>query len=357
MIACVIGTRPEAIKMAPVIRELRRRQVAHRVITTGQHRDWSMMGTFLAGFELVVDHELPAASHDLLESFLAIARGLGELFAVIRPKLVLAVGDTTTVIAAAFSARKSGSGFGHVEAGLRAFSRELPEEEHRICADAMADLLFAPTAIAVANLTREHVNGRIIHTGNTVLDALRWHEPQRHHKRDGIVVTLHRQETVDRPDRLASLLSAIDRLAATHSVIWPLHPRTRAKAADAGLELPRNVELRDPIDHATFLGLLGAAAAVITDSGGVQEEAAILGTPCVIVRANTERMETIEAGVAVLATTDAAAIARATARIFEDWSSFARPVPELYGDGHAGAKIVEAALDWLASTSPVEMVA
>lgn len=357
MIACVIGTRPEAIKMAPVIRELRRRQLPHCVITTGQHRDWRMMGAFLAGFELLVDHELPAAPHDLLESFLAIARGLGELFAVIRPRLVLAVGDTTTVIAAAFSARKSGSGFGHVEAGLRAFSRELPEEEHRICADAMADLLFAPTALAVANLTREHVNGRIIHTGNTVLDALRLHAPRRHDAREGILVTLHRQETVDRPDRLASLLSAINRLAATHSVVWPLHPRTRVKAAEAGLELPRKVDLREPIDHASFLELLGAAALVITDSGGVQEEAAILGTPCVIVRANTERMETIEAGVAVLAGTDAASIAHATVRIFEDWAGFARPVPELYGDGHAGAKIVEASLEWLAASSPIELVA
>jgi UDP-N-acetylglucosamine 2-epimerase (non-hydrolysing) len=129
------------------------------------------------------------------------------------------------------------------------------------------------------------------------------------------------------------------------------------KAAEAGLELPRNVDLREPLDHAAFLELLGAAAVVITDSGGVQEEAAILGTPCVIVRANTERMETIEAGVAVLATTDASSIARATARIFEDWASFARPVPELYGDGHAGAKIVDASLDWLAATSPVELVA
>lgn len=357
MIACVIGTRPEAIKMAPVIRELRRRQVPHCVITTGQHRDWRMMGAFLAGFELLVDHELPPAPHDLLDSFLAIAKGLGEVFAVIRPRLVLAVGDTTTVIAAAFSARKSGSGFGHIEAGLRAFSRELPEEEHRICADAMADLLFAPTTLAVANLTREHVNGRIIHTGNTVLDALRLHEPQRHDARDGILVTLHRQETVDRPERLAALLSSISRLAASHSVIWPLHPRTRVKASEAGLELPRNIDLREPVDHAAFLELLGAAAVVITDSGGVQEEAAILGTPCVIVRANTERMETIEAGVAMLASTDAASIARATARIFEDWASFARPVPELYGDGHAGAKIVEASLDWLASSARVELVA
>ncbi|HEY6034195.1 MAG TPA: UDP-N-acetylglucosamine 2-epimerase (non-hydrolyzing) [Kofleriaceae bacterium] len=353
----MIGTRPEAIKMAPVIRELRRRQIPHRVITTGQHRDWRMMGAFLAGFELEVDHELPPAPHDLLESFLAITRGLGAVFAARRPKLVLAVGDTTTVIAAAFAARKSGSGFGHVEAGLRAFSRELPEEEHRICADAMADLLFAPTSIAIANLTREHVNGRIIHTGNTVLDALRMHAPVRRETREGILVTLHRQETVDRPDRLASLFAAIDRLAMTRPVIWPLHPRTRAKAAEAGLELPCNVDIREPIDHPAFLELLAGAAAVITDSGGVQEEAAILGTPCVIVRANTERMETIEAGVAVLATTEAASIAVATARIFEDWPAFARPVPELYGDGHAGAKIVDAALAWLASPAPVEMVA
>src|SRR5207302_1690001 len=128
-----------------------------------------------------------------------IFAGLGTLFTTHKPSLVLAQGDTTTVMAAAIAARKTGSAFGHVEAGLRAFSRELPEEEHRICADALADLLFAPTRIAVENLTREQVNGTVLLTGNPVLDALRSHPPHipADDARKGVLVTLHRQETVD----------------------------------------------------------------------------------------------------------------------------------------------------------------
>jgi len=352
MIACVIGTRPEVIKMAPIILALRRHQIPHRVIGTGQHHDWRMMGSFLGDFELAVDHQLVVESPTLLDSFVSITAGLGKLFAELRPGLVLAVGDTTTVIAAAFAARKSGCGFGHVEAGLRAFSRELPEEEHRICADALADLLFAPTPIAVANLTREHVNGRVIHTGNTVLDALVHHPPPPAKERRGILVTLHRQETVDDPQRLASVLAAVEQLGCNHEVMWPLHPRTRAKILQAELQIPASIVASDPLDHGSFLARLASARIVVTDSGGVQEEAAILGTPCVAVREYTERIETIEAGVGLLASTDTDEILAAVSEILDEWPRFARRVPELYGDGRAGEKIVQACLEWLARDLP-----
>ena len=232
---------------------------------------------------------------------------------------------------------------------MRAFSRELPEEEHRICADALADLLFAPTRIAVENLTREQVNGKVILTGNTVLDALRAHPPVVPPEREGVLVTLHRQETVDDPDKLGQVLSALDRLGREHPVLWPVHPRTVAKVAEAGLVFPACIEIAEPLGHTEFLGKIAGSKLVISDSGGVQEEAAILGTPCVTVRNNTERPETIAEGVGLLAGTDKTAILAALDRILTEWDTFARPSPHLYGDGRAGEKIAKACADFLAA--------
>jgi UDP-N-acetylglucosamine 2-epimerase (non-hydrolysing) len=353
VIFAIVGTRPEVVKMAPVVAALKRRQMPVRVVVTGQHYTPQMMGSFLDSFRMDVDFRLELGNRDLLGSFVEILSGLGALFAEHKPSLVLAVGDTTTVMAAALAARKTGAGFGHVESGLRAFSRELPEEEHRICSDALADLLFAPTRIAVENLTREQVNGTVVLTGNPVLDALRVHAPTvpPPDARRGVLVTLHRQETVDDADKLAQVLAALDRLGREHPVIWPVHPRTVAKAKESGLAFPSSVEVCQPLGHAEFLARLASARLVVTDSGGVQEESAILGTPCVTVRNNTERPETIAAGVGLLARIDTTAILDAIHEILRDWTSFARPVPHLYGDGRAGDKIAHACAEWIATRS------
>jgi UDP-N-acetylglucosamine 2-epimerase (non-hydrolysing) len=350
MIFVVVGTRPEVIKLGPVVAALHRRGLPTRVVATGQHHDHRMMGCFLDRFQLEVAHRLALGSRDLLGSFVEITSRLGELFAAERPALVLAVGDTTSVIAAGFAARKTGCGFGHVEAGLRAFSRELPEEEHRICADALADLLFAPTRIAMENLAREHVNGHAVLCGNPVLDALRAHAPAPvpDAERRSILVTIHRQETVDDPDKLRAVLAALDRISRDHEVEWPMHPRTRAKLVDACLPVSPLVEVGEPRPYDELLARLARARVVVTDSGGIQEEAAILGTPCVTVRRHTERPETIEAGVGRLAGIETAEILDAIADVLASWRSYARPVPHLYGDGHAGDRIADVCADWLA---------
>jgi len=349
MIFAVLGTRPEVVKMAPVIAALHRRNLPVKLVGTGQHHSWNMMGSFLESFGLHVDHQLMLEKRDLMGSFVEIVSGLGKLFSDHKPSLVLSQGDTTTVMAAAIAARKTGAAFGHVEAGLRAFSRELPEEEHRICSDALADLLFAPTRIAVENLTREQVNGKVILTGNTVLDALRAHPPQIPAEREGVLVTLHRQETVDDPEKLSQVLAALDRLGREHQVIWPVHPRTVTKVREAGLVFPACIEIAEPLGHTDFLAKLASVKLVISDSGGVQEEAAILGTPCVTVRNNTERPETIAEGVGLLAGTDKVAILAAIDHILTEWDAFARPSPHLYGDGRAGDKIASACAEWLAA--------
>ena len=335
--------------MAPVIHALRRRGQPVQIVTTGQHFDARMLGSFLTGFGLEVDHSLAVNHRDLFGSFTDILGGLGTVVRHVLPQLVLAQGDTTSVLAAALVARKCGVAFGHVEAGLRAFSRELPEEEHRIIADAIADLLFAPTRIAAENLAREHVNGRVVMTGNTVLDALKTHPPAEVplERRSGVLVTIHRQETVDDPERFAQVLAAISRLAATQRVDWPMHPRTLSKLISHGLELPAGVSVSEPTGHVDFLARLAAARIVVTDSGGVQEEAAILGTPCVCVRDHTERPETLLEGVGLLAGCNADAIAAAVAEIERSWTTFARPVPHIYGDGTAGERIAAACIDFL----------
>jgi UDP-N-acetylglucosamine 2-epimerase (non-hydrolysing) len=350
MILAVVGTRPEVIKMAPVIHALHRRRISVQLVATGQHHDVRMMGSFLDTFGLEVDHSLVLEHRDLLGSFVDILSGLAPVFHAVKPRLALAVGDTTTVLATGLVARKTNSAFGHIEAGLRAFSRDLPEEEHRICADALGDLLFTPTRIAGENLLREHVNGKIIHTGNPVLDALRAHPPASvpPERREGVLVTIHRQETVDDPAKLHQVLEALRILGGSDLVEWPLHPRTRAKIAEHRFEIPPTVHVTEPIGHVEFLDQLMRARLVVTDSGGVQEEAAILGTPCVCVRENTERPETIDAGVSLLAGTDTAEILRAVSEILADWERFARPVPHLYGDGRAGDKIADACADFLA---------
>jgi UDP-N-acetylglucosamine 2-epimerase (non-hydrolysing) len=349
VIFAVVGTRPEVIKIAPVLTALGRRGLPTRLVVTGQHDTWHMMGAFLESFQLVVDHQLVLDKRDLLGSLIEILGGLGALFAAHRPSLVLAVGDTTTVLAAALAARKSGVGFGHIEAGLRAFSRELPEEQHRICADANGDLLFAPTRIAVENLARERVNGTVLLTGNPVLDALHLHAPVTppDSAREGILVTVHRQETVDDPDKLAQVLGALDRLGRAYPVTWPVHPRTVAKAAEAGRTFPSSIRVGDPVGHVEFIAQLARSRLVVTDSGGVQEEAAIIGTPCVTIRNVTERPETIAEGVGLLAGVETGAILTAIDRVLGDWKRFARPVPFLYGDGRAGERIADACSAWL----------
>ena len=353
MILAAIGTRPEVIKMAPVLRALRARHLPVEVVATGQHHDFRMMGAFLEGLSVEVHHAVDRTDSgrpDLFESFAEILVGLGRLFTARKPRLVLAVGDTTTVLAAALAARKTGAGFGHIEAGLRAFSRELPEEEHRIAADALADLLFAPTRIAVENLARERVNGEVLLTGNTVLDALREviRTPVPPDRRDGVLVTVHRQETVDDPRRLGGIMRAFGELARRQRVTWPVHPRTRHRAELAGLEFPAGIECVEPLGYREFLDRLARARIVVTDSGGVQEEAAVLGTPCVAVRDNTERPETIEAQAGILAGTDPADILHAVERIAAEWDIYARPRPHLYGDGRAGDRIARRCEQFLA---------
>jgi UDP-N-acetylglucosamine 2-epimerase (non-hydrolysing) len=317
-IAYVLGTRPNLVKMAPVIRELRRRlpDARHSIVHTGQHYDRLMSDIFVKQLELPSpDHLLGvgSASHAI-----QTARAMERLEGVLdleRPELVMVAGDVNSTLAATLVAIKLGIPLGHVESGLRSFDRTMPEEVNRIVADEFADHLFAHCQDALDNLRAEGIAGRVHLVGNTMIDSLVLMEQsfrgleawRRFGLRPGdyLLVTLHRPALVDGP-RLMEVLDRLGALSHELPVLFPVHPRTR-KMMD-GLPVKRGVRLTDPVGYLDFLSLEADAAAVLTDSGGVQEETTYLGVPCFTLRDNTERPITIESGTNTLLGLDPARI-------------------------------------------------
>jgi UDP-N-acetylglucosamine 2-epimerase (non-hydrolysing) len=299
-IAFVLGTRPELIKVAPLVRLFGDQA---RVIHTGQHYDEQLSGQFLA--------ELGIGVPDLLLGVGGRTRGtqigdatsqLEASFAAAPPDVVVVHGDTNATVAGALAANASNIPLVHLEAGLRSFDRAMPEEHNRVVADHLADLCLAPTETNRANLAAEGIGGdKVILTGNTVVDAVMSLLPPpgeragilaRHELEPSefVLATFHRPENVDDPETLAIILTE---LAATPlPVVLPLHPRTRAKIASFGLEgLLKNVSVSEPTGYREFLALAAESALLVSDSGGVQEESSILKRPVLVVRNSTERPE------------------------------------------------------------------
>jgi len=273
-----------------------------------------------------------------------------------QPTHVLVQGDTNTVLAGALSAAKistthSFTGYryvlGHVEAGLRSYDRTMPEELNRFIADHLSDLLFAPTQKSGETLAKEGIpKDRIFVTGNTVVDAVFHHSDLAEKKldqgfkdkhQDFILATLHRQENVDEPKRLKNILRGIEMTAADlkKQVIMPLHPRTRAKFKDFGIRPSKHIQVREPVGFLEFLWLERNASLIMTDSGGVQEEACILGVPCVTLRTTTERPETIDVGANVLAGVKTEKIFSCAKKIIKTERNWENP----FGDGRSADQI------------------
>ncbi|GLW27668.1 non-hydrolyzing UDP-N-acetylglucosamine 2-epimerase [Actinoplanes regularis] len=345
------GTRPEVIKLAPVVHALR--AAGHHVTTvdTGQHQDAAMSIDVQRALGLTADVRLtPAAGSSRLAALVA---GATEALAA-HPAdldLVLALGDTHTVPAYALAARSAGLPFAHLEAGLRSFNPRSLEEINRRVAAATAQLHFAPTARAAAFLAGEGIaEERIFVVGNPVVDALRERgiRPVPPADRTGVLVTAHRASNVDDPARLARLVDVVGRLTAIGPVRFPIHPRTRKRLAEHGLldrltALP-GVVCEDPLPYDDLLSALADSRVVVTDSGGLQEEAAYLGVPVVVLRRSTPRWEGVEAGAAVLTgitSDDEAGRAVAAAHRLSAPAELARiaQLPCPYGDGHTGTRI------------------
>lgn len=350
-IAVVLGTRPEIIKMAPVIKELERRDIDFFVLHTGQHYSDNLDRVFFEQMELPpakYNLEVGSASH--AEQTARILIGAEKVLKKENPDVVLVEGDTNSVFAGALAASKLGIRVGHVEAGLRSYDRNMPEETNRVLTDHCADYLFAPTEKAACILRGEGIpEEKIFVTGNTIVDAVyqnlaiirkRGNTLDCLHLNPGqyFLVTLHRQENVDNPARFSSILQGLSKVADVfhQPVIYPVHPRSQQRINQFNLRL-NNLMPIAPIDFWDFLQLESNARLILTDSGGVQEESCILGIPCVTLRDNTERPETLEVGANILAGTTAERIVECCQIMLGRPNQWPNP----FGDGRAGQRIVD----------------
>lgn len=358
----VFGTRPEAIKMAPLVLALKNTgRYNVRVCVTAQHRE--MLDQVLAFFGIVpdVDLDLMRPGQDLFVITIRALEGLREAYGQEQPDLVLLHGDTTTTLAGALAAYYMQIPTGHVEAGLRTydFANPFPEELNRVTCDHLATLHFAPTTTSEQNLLKLGIKPDGIHvTGNTVIDAL--HETL--HRVDTeevpplpvtlspgkrlVLVTVHRRENFGEP--LARIVDALRQLITRHpdiELVLPVHPNPNVApiVREALGDLPR-VKLVEPMDYVPFCQLMNAATLVITDSGGVQEEAPALGKPVLVMREETERPEAVTMGTVALVGTDTERIVEEASRLLEDPRAYGEMANAVnpYGDGRACTRIVGA---------------
>ncbi|MGQ9744215.1 MAG: non-hydrolyzing UDP-N-acetylglucosamine 2-epimerase [Candidatus Bathycorpusculaceae bacterium] len=347
-ISIVLGTRPEIIKMSPIIRECERLGLDYFILHTGQHYSYNMDDVFFEQLSLTKPkYNLKVGSGTHAEETGRMLIGLERILQAERPDVVLVEGDTNTVLAGALAAAKLRVRVGHVEAGLRSYDREMPEEVNRLIVDHVSDYLFAPTGRARDNLLREGIaESKIFVTGNTIVDAIMQNIKlaEEFGPRNGVpdeyfLVTLHRQENVDREERLRRILRGLELLASSFEapIIFPIHPRTANRIRDLGIQLDSSIRLVEPFDYLGFLWLLKNARLVLTDSGGVQEEACILKVPCVTIRYNTERPETVDVGANIIAGTEPKSILEKARLMLERDRCWENP----FGDGRAACRIVE----------------
>ncbi|OGF63332.1 UDP-N-acetylglucosamine 2-epimerase [Candidatus Giovannonibacteria bacterium RIFCSPHIGHO2_01_FULL_45_33] len=314
-IAIILGTRPEIIKMSPVIHECIKKNVPFFILHTGQHYSPNMDSVFFKDLGLPKPkYNLGLGNLNYNEQVGKFTRGISEILKKEKPNWVLVQGDTTTVLAGALAANKLGIKVAHHEAGLRSYDTAMLEEVNRILTDNLSDVLFAPTKTSVNNLLKEGIDKKKIHlTGNTVVDAVKRYaasyQKNQILKKIGLkkdkyfLVTAHRAENVDNPERLENILKGLD-LVKKHfkgvEILYPLHPRTKKRIASLGFKMPSGINIIEPVGYFEMLQLQKNAKLIITDSGGVQEEAATLRVPLVTLRDNTERPETVDGGFNVL---------------------------------------------------------
>jgi len=351
-ISIVLGTRPEIIKMSSIIRELEEQHSDYFVLHTGQHYSYNLDKIF---FE---ELDLPAPSCNLDVGSGSHAEEIGKMFVGLekklgaeKPDVVLVQGDTNTVFAGAFVASRLGIGIGHVEAGLRSFDRNMPEEINRVLTDHISDYLFAPTETAQKYLLKEGIPlDKIFITGNTIVDAV--HQNVEIAKRkvdvlnslelnshDYMLVTSHRQENVDNEKKLRDIFKGLHLVYEQFGqmLLYPMHPRTMKRMKEFGLQVPEGIRIVEPVGFLEFLQLEANASLILTDSGGIQEESCILGVPCVTLRENTERPETITVGSNVLVGTDPQKILDGAVKMFSSEKKWENP----YGGGETGKKILD----------------
>jgi UDP-GlcNAc3NAcA epimerase len=344
-ILSVVGARPQFIKAAPVSQELRQQHV-EVLLHTGQHYDAMMSDVFFADLELPTpDYNLGVGSGPHGAQTGAMLAGIEEVLLSEQPDAVLVYGDTNSTLAGALASAKLHVPVAHVEAGLRSFNRHMPEEINRLLADHVARWLFCPTQTAVDNLRAEGVTSGVWNVGDVMVDALNDNLSLARRRSDALerlelepssyhLATLHRPRNTDDPARLARILGALGDLDAP--VVLPAHPRTSRAIEAFGLVVSPEVRIVPPVSYLDMLTLEASARRILTDSGGVQKEAYLVGVPCVTLREETEWVETVATGWNQLVGADPAAIRAAVERTMPRG---ARPL--LFGDGRASRRIVD----------------
>lgn len=335
--AIILGTRPEIIKCFPIISELKKRNADFFAIDTGQHTDPEMQDAIYKSLDLepckymlqgYSQEQTPVTIRKILEAD--------------RPDTVLVHGDTDSTLIGAMAAASLGINLVHNEAGLRSGTLWMKEERNRILTDHACHHLFAPTRQAEQNLLLENVRASIEVTGNTIVDALHyWRDknPRLTKTFSYALLTMHRAESVDNRETLASILHGIDLVshALELTVFFPVHPRTKKRLEEFKIDLPSCVMALQPMDYFLFLEMEANADLVLTDSGGVQEEACSLMIPCVTLRYSTERPETVEIGANELSGTDSIAIRDKAKKMFKSARNWVSP----YGDGKASVRVAD----------------
>jgi len=358
LITLVAGARPNFMKIAPIVRALERQRerFAYQILHTGQHYDEDMNAVFWR--ELGIPQPslfLAGGGGTHAQQTARIMTGFEDYCVNARPDVVVVVGDVDSTLACAVTAKKLQRTLAHVEAGLRSGDRAMPEEINRLATDAISDWFFVTEPQGVANLLREgQPPERIRHVGHVMIDNLLYQKAKLErgdgetpatdalkskHERYGIV-TLHRPSNVDERETFARILSALSEIARDLPLIFPMHPRTRSRLEAFGLMLGPDIRPMPPLSYMEFLNLWKDAAVVLTDSGGVQEEATALGVPCLTLRENTERPITVTEGTNTLVGTDPARIVAAARTVLEGGYRVGR-CPALW-DGHAADRIVDA---------------
>ena len=352
-VAVVAGTRPEIIKMAPIIRALNKTTIPSVFVHCGQHYDYNMAQQFIEDLELPppefsfkIENSSPGAQTA------EIMTKMDQLLEKIAPSIVLVEGDTNSVLASALAANKRAISIGHVEAGLRSFDLRMPEEHNRRLTDAISEYLFTPTERAKANLLKENVWGKIYLTGNTAIDAVIQHLPIAEKKSTIMenipfeafaLATAHRAENVDDLSVLESLIDVFAK--SLIPIVYPMHPRTRKRLQESNkltqMEALKNLLILPPLGYLDFLILMKNCKLIITDSGGIQEEATapIIRKPVLVIRLSTERQEAVEAGFAKVVGTNKKNILAAINEEVKKETNLPHTSP--FGDGTAAQKTVD----------------
>jgi UDP-N-acetylglucosamine 2-epimerase (non-hydrolysing) len=342
----IVGARPNFMKAAPAIAALKSRGIKQTIVHTGQHYDANMSEIFFQQLGLPkpdVNLEVGSGSHTAQTANVMIR--FEETVLMEKPDLVMVYGDVNSTVAAALVCAKMGIRIAHVEAGLRSRDRSMPEEINRLVVDQLADLLFTPSRDGDENLKREGVALEKIHfVGNLMIDTLVRQLPHAKKpdfepaRRKYILVTLHRPSNVDEPAMLETIIKTLAEVSNGIPVIFPIHPRTRQRLASINYQPSSlNLHLTDPVGYLEFLALQRDATAVITDSGGIQEETTYLGVPCLTVRENTERPITVEVGTNILVGQDMCRLKTELSAILAGHGKKGQ-IPPLW-DGKAGERV------------------